>query len=235
MEGHRYRLGHPLAQHLLGKAANRSLSRRHLVFDYARWEANAAALKPFVGKSGTLSARLLSVTGIDAQDHILLAAITEEGHSLDPAAAMRLFELPVSVSKSNGDPADLNEALGSQFSAILEKLDTQRAGWLQAEMDKLDDWAEDKRTGLKADLKKYDDELADLKKQVRLAGSLQDKLTLQRAKQQCEKKRDEAWRAYDGEAKEIEERKDRLLDRVAEQLTQDTETTDLFTITFEII
>ena len=30
----------------------------------------------------------------------------------------------------------------------------------------------------------------------------------------------EAWRAYDGEAKEIEERKERLLDRVAEQLTQ---------------
>ena len=100
---------------------------------------------------------------------------------------------------------------------------------------KLDDWAEDKRAGLKADLKKHDDELANLKKRVRLAGSLQEKLLLQRAKQQCEKKRDEAWREYDGEAKGIEERKERLLDRVAEQLTQETETTDLFTITFEII
>ena len=235
LDGHRYRLGHPLAQHLLDEAANRNLARRHLVFDYSRWEASAAALKPFVGKSGTLSARQLSVTGIDAQDHILLAAITDGEQPLDPAAAMRLFELPVSVGRSDGDPADLNAALGSQFSAILEKLDMQRAEWLQAEMDKLDDWADDKRTGLKADLKKYDDELADLKKQVRLAGSLQEKLNLQRAKQQCEKKRDEAWRTYDGDAKEIEERKERLLDRVAEQLTQDTETTDLFTITFEII
>ena len=235
LDGHRYRLGHPLAQHLLDEAANRHLPRRHLVFDYARWEASAAALKPFVGQSGTLSARQLSVTGIDSQDHILLAAITDDGQPLDPAAAMRLFELPVSVGKSDGDPADLNEALGSQFSAILAKLDTQRADWLQAEMDKLDDWAEDKRTGLKADLKKYDDELVDLKKRVRLSGSLQEKLTLQRAKQKCEKKRDEAWRAYDGDAMEIEDRKEHLLDRVAEQLTQDTETTDLFTITFEII
>lgn len=48
-------------------------------------------------------------------------------------------------------------------------------------------------------------------------------------------KRGADWRAYDGEAKEIEERKERLLDRVAEQLTQDTQTTDLFTITFEIV
>lgn len=235
LDGHRYRLGHPLAQHLLDEAANRKLPRRHLVFDHTKWEANSAALRPFVGTSGSMSARLLSVTGIDAQDHIVLAAITVDGQSLDPAAAMRLFELPVSVGKAGSDPADLGEALDAQFSAILAKLDAQRADWLQQEMDKLDDWAEDKRTGLKADLKKYDDELADLKKRVRLAGSLQDKLTLQRAKQQCEKKRDEAWRAYDGEAKEIEERKERLLDRVAEQLTQDTETTDLFTITFEII
>lgn len=234
LDGHRYRLGHPLAQHLLDQAANRNLPRRHLIFNHTKWEANSAALKPFVGTSGTLSARLLAVTGADAQDHIVLAAITDDGQSLDPAAAMRLFELPVSVGKPSGDPADLSEALDTQFAAILASLDAQRADWLQQEMDKLDDWAEDKRTGLKADLKKYDDELADLKKQVRLAGSLQEKLTLQRAKQQCEKKRDEAWRAYDVEAKEIEERKERLLDRVAEQLTQETATTDLFTITFEI-
>ncbi len=235
LNGHRYRLGHPLAQHLLDEAASRNLPRRHLVFDYTGWGVSAAALKPFIGASGTLSARLLSVTGIDAQDHIVLAAILGDGQTLDPAAAMRLFELPVSLGKPNGDPANLSEALDAQFSAILEKLDTQRADWLQAEMDKLDDWADDKRTGLKADLRKYDDELADLKKQVRLSGSLQEKLSLQRAKQQCEKKRDEAWRAYDGEAKEIEERKEHLLDRVTEQLTQETEIADLFTITFEII
>jgi hypothetical protein len=234
LDGHRYRLGHPLAQHLLDQAATRNLPRRHLIFDHTKWEASSAALKPFVGTSGTMSARLLAVTGADAQDHIVLAAITDDGQPLDPAAAMRLFELPVSVGKPSGDPADLSEALDTQFAAILASLDAQRADWLQQEMDKLDDWAEDKRTGLKADLKKYDDELADLKKQVRLAGSLQEKLTLQRAKQQCEKKRDEAWRAYDVEAKEIEERKERLLDRVAEQLTQETATTDLFTITFEI-
>ena len=125
-----------------------------------------------------------------------------------------------------------NARAGHPYRAAIGYVD--RAGqWPRS--DKLDDWAEDKRTGLKADLKKYDDELADLKKRVRLAGSLQEKLTLQRAKQQCEKKRDEAWRAYDGEAKEIEERKEHLLDRVTEQLTQDTDTTDLFTITFEII
>ncbi|MBX7459361.1 DEAD/DEAH box helicase [Qipengyuania sp. 1NDH17] len=235
LDGHRYRIGHPLAQFLLDIAAQRDLPPRHLVFDYTNWEATSAALKPFVGLRGSIACRVLSVTGVDAQDHIVLAAITDEGKAIDPTAARRLFDLPVNARKADKMPDDLGGALDEQFSEILTAIDAQRADWLQQEMDKLDDWAEDKRTGLKADLKKYDDELADLKKRVRLAGSLQDKLTLQRAKQQCEKKRDEAWRAYDGEAKEIEERKERLLDRVAEQLTQDTETTDLFTITFEII
>ena len=101
-------------------------------------------------------------------------------------------------------------------------------------MGKLDSWAEDKRTGLKFDLKELDDELKALKKEIRQTGNLPDKLALQRKARELEGKRDTAWRAYDDAAKDIEVEKDGLLDRVEEQLAQVVETEDLFTITFQI-
>jgi ribosomal protein S21 len=93
---------------------------------------------------------------------------------------------------------------------------------------------EDKRAGLKFDLKELDDALKDLKRQIRQTGNLPDKLPLQRKTRDFEKKRDEAWRAYDEAAKHIEVEKDALLDRVEEQLAQSVATEDLFTITFQI-
>ena len=87
-------------------------------------------------------------------------------------------------------------------------------------MAKLDHWAEDKRAGLKFDLKELDDEFKELKKQIRQTGNLPDKLALQRKARELEKKRDEAWRTYDEAAKHIEVEKDGLLDRVEEQLAQ---------------
>ena len=106
--------------------------------------------------------------------------------------------------------------------------------WFDQEMTKLDAWAEDKRTGLKFDLKELDDSLKELKRQIRQTGNLPDKLALQRQAREFEKKRDTAWRAYDEAAKQIEVEKDALLDRVEENLAQSVATEDLFTITFRI-
>lgn len=54
------------------------------------------------------------------------------------------------------------------------------------------------------------------------------KALLQRKAREMEKKRDDAWRAYDEAAKQIEVEKDSLLDRVEEQLAQSATTQDLF-------
>lgn len=236
IDGHRYRLGHKLAQHVLDKAATRPLSGAHIVFDYTAWPQKAVGIEPFVGKSGILSARKLSVSGADAQDHILLSAVTDDGAPIDVKTAFRLFELPARnrTQGSAAAPTSIFEALDAQHEAILQELAERQSLWFDQEMEKLDNWAEDKRAGLKFDLKDLDDQVKDLKKQIRQTGNLPDKLAMQRKVRELEKKRDEAWRAYDEAARAIEEQKDGLLDQVEEHLKQDVTTEDLFTITFEI-
>lgn len=236
IDGYRYRLGHPLAQHILSVAGSRKLNGSEVVFDYTEWPQTALAIEPLVGKAGTLVAHKLSVRGADDQDHIILAAMTDDGVRLDPKAAMRLFELP---ARKNGAtdlalPDAVRETVETQRKVILDELAARQSAWFDDEMEKLDNWAEDKRAGLKADLKELDDQIKVLKKEIRQTGNLPDKLALQRQARALEAKRDEAWRAYDAAAKDVEIQKDNLLDQVEERLGQSVSDEELFAVRFQI-
>ncbi len=237
IDGHRYRLGHPLAQHLLTLAASRKLDGASITFDYTAWPQKAVAIEPLVGRSGTLVAHKISIRGADDQDHIILAAMTDQGVRLDPKTAMRLFELP---ARKNGQaelllPEGVASTVDTERKTILDAMTARQSVWFDDEMDKLDNWAEDKRAGLKADLKELDEQIKALKKEIRQIGNLPEKLTLQRQARALETKREDAWRAYDAAAKEIEVQKDGLLDQVEERLGQEVSDEQLFAIRFEIV
>ncbi|GAK72616.1 putative helicase [Agrobacterium rubi TR3 = NBRC 13261] len=237
IDGHRYRLGHPLAQYLLSLAASRQLNGAELIFDYTAWPQTAVAIAPFIGRSGTLVAHKLLVRGSDDQDHLIIAAMTDDGARLDSAAAMRLFEMP-SHKKSMGDfqlPESVKATIDNERQTILDEMARRQSIWFDEEIDKLDNWAEDRRAGLKADLKDLDEQIKSLKKDVRQTGNLPEKLALQRKARVLETQRDEAWRAYDAAAKDIEVQKDGLLDQVEERLSQAVSDEELFTIRFGII
>jgi len=236
IDGHRYRLGHPLAQHLLSLAGSRKLNGADIVFDYTTWPQTAVAIEPLVGKAGTLVAHKLSVRGSDDQDHIILAAMTDDGARLDPKTAMRLFELPARKSGSADlrPPEAVSKTVERERKIILDEMAARQSAWFDDEMDKLDNWAEDRRAGLKADLKELDDQIKALKKEIRQTGNLPDKLALQRKARDLEAKRDEAWRAYDAAAKDIEVQKDGLLDQVEARLGQTVSDEELFAVRFQV-
>ena len=237
LDGRRYRIGHPLAQHLLHRAGERDLTGAELVFDYSEWPQKAASVEPLVGLSGTLAVQKMSVSGSDAQDHIILLGITDEGALIDQRSAIRLFDLP-SKKVSDGKietPMAIQRMIDTRREEIQKELDEQQGKWFDEEMDKLDCWAEDKRTGLKVELKELDGHIKELKRQVRHAGNLPDKIKLQKKARKVGQQRDEAWHNYDDAAKQVEVQKDRLLDKVEERLQQSISNQDLFTIRFRVI
>jgi ERCC4-related helicase len=236
-KAHRYRIGHPLAQAIIASAGGRKLPTATLRFAYSEWDAKAASLEPFVGKSGTLLVTKLSVSGADAQDHVILSAVTDEGEEVPETAMRRLFEVGA-VQGPSGEAGPHKkraaEIAEKRKNAILQELSVRQAKWFDEEIEKLDGWAEDKRRGLKADLKEYDETIAELKKQARTAPSLPEKLEIQKKLRDLGKKRDEAWKSYDAAAGEVERHKDELLDRVEDQLRQTVTDETLFEICWKI-
>ena len=235
-DARRYRIGHPLAQLLMRQTMERNLPPARIEFDYSAWQQRAQSLEPYLGQAGTMSLNLLSIQGSDAQDQLILCAVTDTGEQLPEPAVRRLFELPARVAGTGQFvmPDRLKRQVNKKRKEILAELEQKRAAWFDEEIDKLNFWAEDRRKGLKAELKEYDEQIAMLKKEARSAGSLPDKLALQKKLRDLDKKRDTAWKEYDEAAKQIERQKDRLLDTVEERLKQTVEERMIFTVHWEL-
>ena len=208
-----------------------------MVFDYSNHPQNSVALEPLVGQGGILLCRQLSISGAEQEDFLLLAGFTDQGDSVPSETLVRLLSLPASQSGetlTSQEQQQLDHALASLKDSAMQEVEQRYGLWFEQEMEKLDRWADDKRRGLKDQLKKVDDELKELKKQIRQAASLPAKLKLQRKARQLESKRDGAWREYDGDSQQIEQRKDQLLDQVEARLQMSVSETELFRVRWQV-
>jgi hypothetical protein len=163
----------------------------------------------------------VKLDGVESEDHLVLSALTDDGRALASDQIRRLFDVPAqTVSTTHVDvPAELEDLARRRIAALLDDISARQGSWFDEEMDKLDRWAEDKRTGLKADLREHDETLKALKRDARQAASLPEKLTIQKKIKHVEATREEAWRAYDAEARTVEAAKEALIDDVETRLT----------------
>jgi len=234
---HRYRPQHPLAAAVLRQAALLDAASDHLVFDYSDWGSRAEQVAPLVGTSGAIVVEHLRLEGLESEDHLILAGIADDGRELAADQLRRLFEVP---AQSKGEPllevpATLDRLAKRRSDDLVHEISTRQGRWFDEEMDKLDRWADDKRAGLRADLKEHDDKLKDLKRDVRQAATLPDKLAFQKQIRQVEGARDEAWRAYDAEARQVEVAKESLIDDVEARLGVTKSIDRVLTIRFTVI
>ncbi len=219
-DAYRYRPQHPLALAVLDKAANEEAGPAELAFDYTDWPVRAELVAPLVGKTGACIVDHLRLNGAESEDHLVLSAITDDGLVLSSEQIRRLIDVPAEVKPIAGlsvSPS-LEQLARSRVDALLTEISSRQGSWFDEEMDKLDRWAEDKRTAFKADLREHDESLRDLKRESRQAASLPDKLRLQKKIKQVEAVREEAWRTYDGQAREVETAKESLIDDVEARL-----------------
>lgn len=160
----------------------------------------------------------------------LAGALSDAQVDLNPhqiEAALFAFRSPLSRGAILADEVGLGKTIKAGLSL-------KNGEWFDAEMEKLDKWADDKRNSLRNDLRELDEQITEARKQVRQAGNLPDKLEVQKKIRRLEQKRDEAWKQYDDAAKDLETQKDQLISKVEVRLKQQIMTEELFTIEFEL-
>ena len=234
-----YRVGHPLAQRVLEKGKGLPMVLGEVDFRLSGSGRNIAMLASLVGKHGWLSCTRFSVSALDTEDHVIFTGITDDGELLDETQCRRFFDLPGEEGQKTEVPANIQvqlaEATTRRQQGVLDEIASKNGQWFDIEMDKLDRWAEDRRTALKAELDELDQQMKEMKKAARLAPTLPDKLERQRALRKLETRRDEAWRSYDDASREIDRQKDALLDEISHRLGQKTEQATLFTLRWRLV
>ena len=94
-----YRVGHPLAQRIIGKCMELPTPEAELTFNYTGTGRNISMVEPLCGKSGWLTVQKLTVTAFETEDHVLLAGVTDDGKPLDVEQCRRLLTLPGSDTR----------------------------------------------------------------------------------------------------------------------------------------
>jgi ERCC4-related helicase len=233
-----YRTGHPLAQRVLAQCCQANIVTGHLLFDYSGSGKKIAALEPLVGGSGWLTCCFISITAFEREDYILFSGSMDSGKNLEMNQCRRLFDLmaeekvPVEIEK--GRKAALEEAIVAELKSQCDRISAKNGAFFDVEMDKLDRWAEDRRNSLKTVLDELDVKIRDMKRDARVAPNLPAKLDLQKQLRQMEAKRNDAWREYDEATREVEKRKDELLDNISKRLEQKINKKELFTIRWNL-
>lgn len=240
-----YRIGHPLAQRIIEQSksfhAETALdSPSGLIFNYSDTPAKISTLEALIGKSGWLSATNLTITSFETEDYVIVSGICDDGSFLEEGQCRRLFSLPAQeFSIKRGDRGGIIEQLKlpseKRKNEIIDGINLKNTNYFEAELDKLDKWGEDRRNSLRIVLRELDEQIKELKKQSRLAPNLPEKLKHEKEKRLLENKRDEAWKEYDQAAKEIELKKDELIDEIEKKLKQTVSEEELFTIRWKIV
>ena len=234
-----YRIGHPLAERILAKCKALQTETQQIRFDYRGSGKRIAVVESLVGKEGWLICTKAALTAFETEDYLLFAGMTDDGDDLDHAQCRRLFDIPgEEVGPALCNPGIRQRCEGqitTEIQRIAERIAEKNGGWFDAEMDKLDRWAEDQRRSLKADLEDLDVKIKETKREARSAPNLPTKLELQRQLRQLEAKRNEAWKEYDESSRDLERKKDGLLDDISQRLNQKTEREELFMIRWQLI
>lgn len=233
-----YKPSTPLGTQVIETARTLDIQPAHLVFDYSNYPRKISVLENLAGKSGWMIAMELTTRSFEESTHLIFVVCDEMGAPLPEEVGTKLMRLDARVEGAMRENpavlAGLQKAADKACKLCLHDMEERNGIFFNEEMDKLDKWADDRRTGLKASLKQLDDEIKEIKKQVRNTGTLPEKLTLQKKTRKLEEKRDQAWRDYDAAARDIEAKKDDLIDRIEAQLKQKTSKNQIFMISYAV-
>ncbi len=237
-EAHYFRLGHPLAVHVLESAKSRQLQPAKVVFDYNNHPTRISVLDPLVGKSGMLVASLLTVESLDqSEDYLLVTAATDQGELLDEEQAHRLLTVSARVSEqqaSNAGSSLLDSAIEQRKKTILQGVSERNAAFFEAEANKIDSWADDLKVGLEQEIKEFDRQIKEARRSAVAALTLEEKLEVQKQIRHLEGQRNTKRRALFEAQDEIDSKREVLITEIEGKLQQQTQWKLLFTIHWDI-
>lgn len=238
-EAHLFRLGHPLAEAILAQAKDRDLPSADIHFDYQSHDGKVTILESYIGKSGVLTLSLFTVKALDqAEDHLVMAAMTDEGVLLDEVVAKRLLSLPGTVAKSNDGEQEVFEQLSKvsqqQQDNIQREISDRNARFFETEADKLDGWADDLKVGLEREIKEVDRQIKEARRAATTALTLEEKLGGQKQIKSLEALRNQKRRSLFDAQDQVDKQREELIALIEGKLQQATTTQPLFSIRWRL-
>ena len=189
--------------------------------------------------TGWLTLSRLSVEALDqAEDHLILAGMTDLGAALDEQVVARLLRLPGTVAVEQTASDSVTGALSTQTAerqtAIQRGISERNAQFFSAEADKLDGWADDLKLGLEREIKELDRQIKEARRAATTALTLEEKLAGQKQIRALESQRNEKRRSLFDAQDTVDKQRDSLIAKIEGKLSQRVTTEPLVLIRWSL-
>lgn len=234
-----YRLSHPLGEHVIQEAKSFSTPPAEIVFDVSGHPARVAVVEALRGRSGYLTLQKLTVQSFETEEYLLFSAIDDDGRSIDHETCSKLFAIAGRSNPLDALPPSvvsrLDAEAGRHAKATVSCSLEANSKHFNVARDRLEQWAEDKILAAEKALKDTKEQIKALKRDARLAATLEEQHQLQQRLQDLEKRqrkqRQEIFKVED----EIETKRDELIAGLEMRLSQSNHTEPLFTIRWSVV
>ncbi len=239
-EAHLYRMAHPLAEKVLEQAKGRTLPLAEVTFDYGKHDGRVSILEPLRGKGGWLQLSLFTVESLDqAEDHLILVGVTDDGQALDEDQLKRFFSLPAQNNESAlplaGNGAPILEKLAIERQGVIQLTISERNGqFFEAETEKLEGWADDLKIGLEREIKELDRQIKEARRSATVALTLEEKLSGQKQVRALEAQRNQKRRSLFDAQDQVDKQREQLIDIIEKKLQQTTSVIPVFFIRWKL-
>jgi hypothetical protein len=227
-----------LALDLVTAAKERRLPPAALRFHYVPGQHGVFGdVAQLVGAKGALSAAKVSFQVADKiMERLVLAAITSDGRTVEPATLERLFLVPAAMEDvETGAGVSVDAALLARLDAVLQEVQQQASEWFDETSQKLNRYASDMEKGLDKEIADLEERVRELREQSRNPSlSLDEKLKFQREASKLDKQKDTLVAERFARKRKIQDDVDDMLDKVAESLRLKPQVEPLFTISWEL-
>ncbi|EKN5918714.1 TPA: SNF2-related protein [Yersinia enterocolitica] len=241
-----YRITHPLGEWVIERALERELSPATLTFDYSAHQTKISMLEPFVNQSGVLSLQKFSIESLErCEDHLLFAALDEYGNPIPSEVAQKLMQLSASVhqqitrvdfdSQFSDYEIKLCEILEKSRLTIEKQVNDRNLSFFEQEVSKLDAWADDLKEGLEQSIKELDKQIKQVRREAKIAPTLEEKLSLQKQQRHLENLRNKSRRELFDKQDEVDGKRESFIESLEGKLNKKTSLETLFRIGWKIV
>jgi len=234
-----YRLSHPLGEWVIatGKTCPTPVTR--VTFDVSNYPVKLSMIEAIKGQSGWLTLQHLAIDSFDKEEYLLFSAFTDSGKSLDQETCERLFHCSATVEPLDGLPNDaktrliVETNLHADAAVACSLEDNNRL--FSEERERLEKWSEDMVVAAEKELAATKAQIKAVRRQSRLATTLDEQNDLQQKLTALEKKqrkqRQEIFEVED----QIAEKRDKLIHSLQKRMSQKTKNNLLFTIQWRVV
>lgn len=231
---HHLRFDHPLVTFAVEAAKERKLMACEMTFDHSNHPFKVSLAEKHTGRTGWLRVSLFSVTALEEEQHLVLSGLDESGNPLPSEECAALFAVPGKSGEAVAVPNTVVTQLDQQFeveqSCLIAANEERNLRFFADEEEKLDRWAEDLKEALERELKEIAAEIKAVKKQSRIATTLDEKLALQKQVKAAEKKQSEKRKRLFEAQDDVDTKRDNLIADTQARLKQSITVDHLFTI-----